>query len=459
MRIPPAHRPPLAREVELPFELLRDKNFGGHKPGLLRVRPWADVPAALQVEFLHLLQCEYGSYGYLPLFRAREPSRVPAGRAWVHVDRLGPTAEGVTAVIVVGDPLPTTPELRAQIRHATSLYEASVSPRYTDLRRWLEACALAGRVIVLVGPPAPVDALVRLVWTVNPRTALVLDEPPAEPREWLYVSDLARADPTLREVITTRLRADPPAAYAAGRAARPSHPAVAHLVGTDPSFVRALHRALEVAPLPAPVLVEGEPGTGRCSLSRVIHTASGRPGRRQWLPAGASVEELRSTVEACEGGTLGIAELQHLGWGAQEAVLEILRVGTVRVVATTSRSIEAEAGKGRVLPAVRAAFSTHRVWMPPLRSRIADAVAIARSVDRVYDPPHHRILARRWPGNVTELLDALEATFPWEWDGDRGSNPRGMDLPEPAPGPTFIRVETPDEAAALGAPVVIPLPR
>lgn len=50
------------------------------------------------------------------------------------------------------------------------------------------------------------------------------------------------------------------------------------MVGDDPGFIKALIRAVTVAPYDEPVLIQGENGTGKEIIAKLIHKMSSRSG-------------------------------------------------------------------------------------------------------------------------------------------------------------------------------------
>ena len=138
--------------------------------------------------------------------------------------------------------------------------------------------------------------------------------------------------------------------------------------------MRACFMVLEdAAATGAPVLLLGEPGTGK---STAAHALGGR-----------IVEEL---------GNLSDAE--------QRALLDV-----ERLVATSTVDLRPEVNRGRIRADLHARFTIVR--LPPLRDRPEDLPAL---VDHVLDRAGSRELLaelarRRWPGNVPELRAFLSS--------------------------------------------------
>jgi DNA-binding NtrC family response regulator len=257
----------------------------------------------------------------------------------------------------------------------------------------------------------------------------------------------------------------------------------------EPSM-RAIFRLLErIANSDLAVLIGGETGTGKEVAALTVHARSGRAtGPFVPLNCGAIPSELvESTLfghergaftganearpgvfESASGGTLFLDELGELPLAAQAKLLRvlerrrILRVGdsrerdvNVRVIAATSRDLEADVAAGRFRADLFFRVSVATVWLPPLRARPGELPLLTRhfldaATARQGRPRlalsaevNERLQQYPWPGNVRELKN-LADFLAVKVDGDVVSL---ADLPErflrtvraPVPEP---RVET-----------------
>ena len=127
----------------------------------------------------------------------------------------------------------------------------------------------------------------------------------------------------------------------------------ASLIGSSPSFIRALSIVRRCAQYDAPVLLEGETGTGKELAARDIHYASSRRGK-PFIPAncgglpddlvqnelfghqrGAYTGADRSSsglLQLAHGGTLFLDEVNSLGPVGQVALLRFLQDQVVRAL-------------------------------------------------------------------------------------------------------------------------------
>src|SRR5262245_2778526 len=193
-------------------------------------------------------------------------------------------------------------------------------------------------------------------------------------------------------------------------------------VGRSPALRRLRQRLEGMAPLWIPVLLRGEPGTGRASAAALLHAwgpasrgelvridaAAFAPERR--LPAAAtvlleSVERLSRPAQAWWLARLCAAQLP----GAERGI---------RWLATT-----ADAPLRDLAPdfdaALERSLASFAIRLPPLRERTRDlpllAAALCARAGRTLGRERVRVSARaleilascHWPGNVRELEDVL----------------------------------------------------
>ncbi len=225
------------------------------------------------------------------------------------------------------------------------------------------------------------------------------------------------------------------------------------LVGRSPA-IEALRRTIErVAASPAPVLVEGETGTGKDLVARALHQASPRrDGPFVAINCGALSEALLENelfghaagaytgatkdhpgvFEAAHGGTLFVDEVAEMSLETQKKLLRVLENGElrrlgetraryvdVRVVAATNRSLRdlVAAGKFRedlyfrlgVLPVHTPALREHPDDLPDLVAELLERARAHYGRTVALDPAALAALQRYpWPGNVRELRNVLE---------------------------------------------------
>jgi DNA-binding NtrC family response regulator len=201
----------------------------------------------------------------------------------------------------------------------------------------------------------------------------------------------------------------------------------------------------------ATLLLLGETGTGKDVLARSVHAASPRAGGPfEVVDCGAISPTLIESelfghekgaftgatstyvgaFERATGGTLFLDELGELPSTLQVKLLralearEIRRVGgsrslpiDVRVIAATTRDVEAEVAAGSFRQDLYFRLAVVTVHVPPLRSRLDDLPLLAELLLHGVGNPTPVTLAPTaiaqlrsydWPGNVRELRNVLE---------------------------------------------------
>jgi len=226
------------------------------------------------------------------------------------------------------------------------------------------------------------------------------------------------------------------------------------LVAKSSAMLSFLKTATKAARYDTTVLITGESGTGKELVARGIHRQSNRAGKTflavncGGMPENLLESELFGYVKGAftgaeknrngifkeaDGGTLFLDEIGELPLDAQVKLLRVLQerevrpVGgvrttpvDVRVLAATSRDLEAEVKEARFREDLFYRLNVIRLHVPPLRERLEDIPLlcahllgrIAGKMDREplnLAPASLGILLRhQWPGNVRELENVLE---------------------------------------------------
>jgi DNA-binding NtrC family response regulator len=207
-------------------------------------------------------------------------------------------------------------------------------------------------------------------------------------------------------------------------------------------------------------LVRGERGAGLGIAARVIHACSARrSGPCVEIRAGDSLRTAFAErvfgpggpARAASGGTLVVLEVQDLDDAAQRALLGELADPTVdvRVVATSSASLEEEVALGRMRADLLYRLNVLAVDVPPLRGRAADVLAIARAaLEQLAAEAGLRcpgfaadaaaaLQAYAWPGNLPELCGVLAAALARTRTGVVRRVDLALPDPEPPPADPF----------------------
>jgi DNA-binding NtrC family response regulator len=230
------------------------------------------------------------------------------------------------------------------------------------------------------------------------------------------------------------------------------------IIGNDPAIVEVYNAVARVAPLPIPVLVRGETGTGKELIARALHQFGANPaGAFVPLNCGAIPETLleselfghrkgsftgadrdhRGAIEAARDGTLFLDEVGELPPALQVKLLRFLQSGEVRavgaenavqvpvrVIAATNRDLRAEAEAGEFREDFFYRLAAYEIVLPPLRERRSDIPLLVEHFRRLHQenlcsrelqpaaPEVLEILGDYpWPGNVRELEHVVQRSI------------------------------------------------
>lgn len=208
-----------------------------------------------------------------------------------------------------------------------------------------------------------------------------------------------------------------------------------------------------VAPSDAPILIQGETGSGKEIVARLLHELSARSsGPFIAVNCGAVSRELLESelfghekgaftgammskpglIAAAQGGTLFLDELGEMSPAMQVSLLRVLDRGEyravgstrtlhadVRIVGATNQDLRRLVSEGRFREDFLYRINTVTLLVPPLRERREDlprlvdhilrTVRVPGTGTRTLTPDALRSLATyRWPGNIRELRNTIE---------------------------------------------------
>ena len=227
------------------------------------------------------------------------------------------------------------------------------------------------------------------------------------------------------------------------------------LIGASPAMARLRETIAALAATDLDVLVEGETGTGKELVARLLHRQSRRRGRpfvavdcgaipqalaeiELFGHAADSVGHTRlartGRIAAANGGTLLLDTIDAMPPAIQAKLLrvieerEVLPIGAdrpqlvdVRIVATTSGDLAARVRAGAFRADLFYRLSAVRIVAPPVRDRAEDRMLLfasfvaeaerelARPGFVLTDAVRRRLADHDWPGNVRELRNAAFA--------------------------------------------------
>jgi two-component system, NtrC family, response regulator GlrR len=193
------------------------------------------------------------------------------------------------------------------------------------------------------------------------------------------------------------------------------------LLGKSVAMRALFARIPDLAKSNAPLLIEGETGTGKGLFARAVHEQSGRGGGLSTLdcPDTGTVALQRALEEADDDGTLFLDEVGELPAPAQRTLSGWLeRPGKVRIITASTLPLKFEANAGRFRPELLHRISGLKVVMPPLRQRMEDiplltdvllsAASSPLTFDKLPESTQVMLQLHRWPGNVRELKNVVD---------------------------------------------------
>lgn len=203
------------------------------------------------------------------------------------------------------------------------------------------------------------------------------------------------------------------------------------VLGGSPAFLQVLHAARMVAATEAPVLIAGEPGSGKALLAKEIHGNS-RHGNRSFVSigcAGLDAAELEAAIRSGESGaTLFLDQVTDLSIEGQARLLHLLdlmekghnQCPVMRVIASTSDDLIALQESQSFRQDLFYRLQVVPLDLPPLRQRGDDIILMLKQFTADLAGRHGRkaprfsVTARNllkqyvWPGNVRELHNFCE---------------------------------------------------
>ncbi len=225
------------------------------------------------------------------------------------------------------------------------------------------------------------------------------------------------------------------------------------MIGSSAAMVDVYKKVSRVAPTDATVIIEGETGTGKEMVARMIHRYSLRAkqpfvvvdctaiaptlleselfGAVRGAYTGADRDRM-GVFEAANRGTVFLDEIGEIDKSFQASLLRFLQeheirpVGAsrskevdVRVITATNRDLQALVDEGKFREDLWYRLNTVRIVMPRLRERRDDIPLLAYSFLNKYNARYGRdvklmdsgvraLKDHMWPGNVRQLQHVIE---------------------------------------------------
>lgn len=234
--------------------------------------------------------------------------------------------------------------------------------------------------------------------------------------------------------------------------ARPSRqqPAMSSLGGNVPAVDELRRKVTKLASSRLPILIQGETGTGKEYLARIVHTVSGLSGRFVAVNCAAIPEQLieselfghapgaftgalakgrKGLVEEAQGGTLFLDEIGDMPYAAQSRLLRVLAEGEVlpvggsvprrvdfRVLSASHRSLVDMVAAGAFREDLYYRLNAAVLTLPPLCERedlpwLLEQLLEKHGTEgrplRLSGAARLLVLHYAWPGNIRELDNAI----------------------------------------------------
>ncbi|WP_347487966.1 sigma 54-interacting transcriptional regulator [Desulfoscipio sp. XC116] len=227
------------------------------------------------------------------------------------------------------------------------------------------------------------------------------------------------------------------------------------IIGESKAIRDVKSKAIKIARSNSTVLILGESGTGKEVFARAIHTA-GPHGHKPFMPinCGAIPEHLLESelfgyeegaftgarrggkpgkFELANGGTVFLDEIGNMSLYLQAKLLRVLqerqieRVGAtrlvpvdIRIIAATNSDLHEMVRRGQFREDLFYRLSVIPLILPPLRERRDDITALLEHYRQWFAGLLHKsitgfneealklCLDYHWPGNIRELINAVE---------------------------------------------------
>lgn len=225
------------------------------------------------------------------------------------------------------------------------------------------------------------------------------------------------------------------------------------LIGTSPAMKRILQLVERVANTDATVLIQGESGTGKSIIAKMIHDFSERNrGPFISINCAAIPEQLLESelfgyekgaftgantsrpgkFEAANGGTIFLDEIGEINPALQSKLLQVtqeksfMRLGSntirqadVRIISATNRNLRKMVEQGNFREDLYYRLNIVDIYIPPLRERKEDIPILVEEFLHRQRKRYNKnfqisleimkiLMEYHWPGNVRELENAIE---------------------------------------------------
>jgi Nif-specific regulatory protein len=236
------------------------------------------------------------------------------------------------------------------------------------------------------------------------------------------------------------------------------------IIGSSPPMRRLFGLMQKVIEVPTTVLIQGETGTGKELIAKVIHfngPLKNKPfiaencaalpetlleselfGHVRGAFTGA-VSDKKGLFELADGGTIFLDEIGEMSLPMQVKLLRVLQEGQfrpvgghrtvqvdVRLIASTNRNLAEDCSVGKFREDLYYRINVFQITPPPLRERKDDILSLASHFLEKFSTKYHKpvpqvtpqtldlLMHYDWPGNVRELENEMERSVTMAAGGD-----------------------------------------
>jgi two-component system response regulator HydG len=229
------------------------------------------------------------------------------------------------------------------------------------------------------------------------------------------------------------------------------------ILGVSVAMQRVFNLILNATESDAPVIIDGESGTGKDLVARAIHETGPRKAKPFLNVDCAALNESlleselfghakgaftgayrarKGRFEAGRGGDIFLDEIGDLPLSTQVKLLRVLeekvvvRVGenepidvNVRIISATNKDLRQLIQDGQFREDLFYRINVIPISLPPLRDRVEDIPLLAgsffrrirmksgRDIQGISNEAMTKLMEYHWPGNVRELKSAFEYAF------------------------------------------------